>query len=490
MKSLAIFLGVFTSHVAASGVLRHRQYWPDPSSNDHNNNDIPTPQECIEISFTEPAWGIYDPALTSVNASSGGTQGDIRFLAINSATRVETTCRAQNIELDPTTDIWHNCSSSDLQFQFILSSFQLKLRGTWSCNSSLTFSGYGNWQEPIVQGCLDDWDAPRGQETLCIMGGSHVAASLSQPLPITPQAPYLPFTPTERSWRCVDRSWDPEWQLNNLTYTYTPTKDSYTISLNITNLSPETTTLCSATILTSSLPKNGSYSWIPCNFANGTTALSILPEPEYNILGLHESWSCWDGVEGVEAANYTGIVFFTPPKLSCVDNSCFLASPHNQTGYADGFTPHMPHTSYWKPSCTISSISELSAFTLNSYSLSDNKLNFSLRNPGSGDSYTLTNIPFSTTTADGQWQSCLSGDTTPWQLVGCKYLLEEDTKSIQFEIQWYCDDRDPSNAILFTATTAQTQLLSGSEPMTIPISNLTFKENQGIMDRGPTLPWI
>ncbi|KAK4167482.1 hypothetical protein QBC43DRAFT_363416 [Cladorrhinum sp. PSN259] len=505
MICLGLVLGVFASHVvvaASSGVMRPRQYWgPD------NNSSTPTPQECVEISFTEPAWGIYDPALTSVNASSGGTQGDIRFLAINSATRVEAACRAQNIELEPTgaqLDAWHNCSIPDLQFQFILSSFEVKLRGSWSCDnstSSLVFSGNGSWEEPIVQGCLDEWDTPRGQETLCIMGGSHVAAGLSSPIPMKPQAPYIPFTPSERPWRCVDRSWDPEWQVNELTYTYTLT--SYNISLNITNMSSENTTVCSATVIKKDLPTNGSFSWVNCTFPNGTVALELLPEPSYNVLGVRQSWSCWDGVEGVEPAQYSGVLFLTPPSLTCTPDqesqsqTCSLPAGHApllQTGYAD-VAPHMPHTSYANPSCTISSISNLTSFTLNSWSLdsSSGSANFSITNPGPGDTYHFTNLPVPTTSSDnsnddGEWRSCLAGENIPWQLVACKYSLSKN-KTIKFEMAWYCDDRDPSNSILFTASTAQTPL-TDAKPLLLPVSNLTYQPNRGVMDRGPTLPWI
>ena len=326
MMCLGLLLGILAgSHavVGASGVpppVRPRQWYaPDPG-----NAQTPTPKECVEISFTEPAWGIYDPALTSVNASSGGTQGDIRFLAVNSATGVQATCRAQNIELDPTgpqLDVWQNCSVPGLQFQFILSLFEVKLRGTWSCDNSslgLSFAASGSWEEPIVQGCLDEWNTPRGQETLCIMGGSHVAASLSSPVPIKPQAPYLPFTPTERSWRCVDRSWDPEWQVNDLAYRYDPSGSSYEVSLNVTNLSSEQVAACSAAVSKKDLPANGSSNWVDCLFANGTVALELLPEPAYGVLGLKQNWSCWDGVEGVEACvpTYESPLKTTSPVLT------------------------------------------------------------------------------------------------------------------------------------------------------------------------------
>lgn len=114
--------------------LQHRQYWPDPTP------VIRTPQECIEISLTYPRWSIFGPSLVAVNISSGGTQGDIRFLTLNSATGISANCTAQDIDLDPkgpgALDVWHNCSIPDLSFQFTLETLEMRLKGSWQCDNS------------------------------------------------------------------------------------------------------------------------------------------------------------------------------------------------------------------------------------------------------------------------------------------------------------------------------------------------------------------
>jgi len=112
----------------------------------------------------------------------------------------------------------------------------------------------------------------------------------------------------------------------------------------------------------------------------------------------------------------------------------------------------MPHTSYAR-SCTINSISNLTSLTLASYDISAG--NFTLTNPGSGDTYELANVPVS---ADGEWHSCLAGDRVPWQLVGCK--LNVGKEGIKFEVQWYCDDREPSNALVVPLLTYNNLSLS------------------------------
>lgn len=125
---VSILLGTASPGSAA---FHRRQYWPDPDA------AIPTPEECIKTSLTNPTWGIYGPTLLVVNSSSDGTQGDVRFLTLNTATGISANCTAEDIELDPmgseALSIWHNCSVPDLYFQFSLTSFEMRLKGTWSC---------------------------------------------------------------------------------------------------------------------------------------------------------------------------------------------------------------------------------------------------------------------------------------------------------------------------------------------------------------------
>jgi hypothetical protein len=131
-----LFLCTFSLFPDASiaSFTHRRQYWPDPELTTRS------PQECIKASFTNPTWGIYDPALVAVNSSSGGTQGDIRFLTVNSATGVSANCTAKDIDLDPkgagALDLWHNCSLPGLFFQFNLETLDMRLKGTWRCENS------------------------------------------------------------------------------------------------------------------------------------------------------------------------------------------------------------------------------------------------------------------------------------------------------------------------------------------------------------------
>ncbi len=114
--------------------LSPRQSWPDPEPR------RPSERSCIERSFSNPGWHIFSPALVSVNASNDGTQGDLRFLAVNTATGISSNCSVRNIELDPRTpeqlDVWYDCNIPDLQFQFSLTDFEMRMRGSWVCKEN------------------------------------------------------------------------------------------------------------------------------------------------------------------------------------------------------------------------------------------------------------------------------------------------------------------------------------------------------------------
>lgn len=131
---LLLYTLALHSDASIASVAHRRQYWPDPGLTTRS------PQECIKASFTNPTWGIYDPALVAVNSSSGGTQGDIRFLTVNSATGVSANCTAKDIDLDPkgasALNVWYNCSIPDLFFQFNLESLDMRLKGSWRCENS------------------------------------------------------------------------------------------------------------------------------------------------------------------------------------------------------------------------------------------------------------------------------------------------------------------------------------------------------------------
>ncbi|KAK4210554.1 hypothetical protein QBC37DRAFT_442656 [Rhypophila decipiens] len=538
---LAGFLGLLAEVVVSapatwsSGLsVQPRQYWPDPTK-----EPIPSEEECILESFSSPKWGIYDPALITVNGSSGGSMGDIRFLTMNTATGLVANCTANNIELDPkgldALEFWHNCSVPNLFFQFNLTSFELRLKGTWTCGESkLRFAANGTWEEPLIQGCLDDWEAPRGQEILCIMGNSQVWGGLSSPVNITPQLPLLPYTPQEPPWRCVDRSVDPQWQISNMLYQQDSLENHYNLSLDLLNLSNNEIVVCNVTVDQSRgiANKDGSVPWVDCrNTAkNNITSTSIMFDTINGLLWVKQSWNCSDGIEGLERNDFTGTAYLKtnlkcgkPLSLDLHDSEGSVtgtSSGYNCTlndtttdfaGYSPEAPVSMPHTSYSK-SCTMGSIINTTSLSLQKYEISElssgTKVGtFSLFNPGSGDTYHLFRIPVQD---DGAWHECNAADSAnsepyPWQLVGCRYSLDRKSHRISFQIQWYCDDRDPSHAILFDATAGTAVLpaekcddaksscrlpIDGTAEVAMPVSSLTWTSLSGPMDRGPILPWI
>lgn len=135
LARLVVF--VFALHASTAASIQHRQWTPDPGSG------VRTPQQCTETSLTNPTWGIFSPALVAINSSSGGTQGDLRFLAVNSATGLTANCTATDINIYPKgaadLAIWQNCSMPDLFFQFDLETFEMRLSGSWQCDNSSRF---------------------------------------------------------------------------------------------------------------------------------------------------------------------------------------------------------------------------------------------------------------------------------------------------------------------------------------------------------------
>lgn len=136
------------------------------------------------------------------------------------------------------------------------------------------------------------------------------------------------------------------------------------------------------------------------------------------------------------------------------DFNCSLSTtPIIFGGYVDS-APLMPHT-YYTPSCTIGSLFNTTTMELREYQIEETSVdgdqdtvsavgNFTLYNPGPRDMYKLLRLPV---VGDGSWHKCVDGQRAlPWQLVGCKYLWDRGSRRLGFQVQWYCDDRDPSNA--------------------------------------------
>ncbi|KAL1841802.1 hypothetical protein VTJ49DRAFT_6555 [Mycothermus thermophilus] len=436
MPSLSIsrllgFVHCLTVCYAAS--IQRRQYW----------QPTPSPEECLDISLTNPTWGILGPTLVLVNASSGGTHGDIRFQTVNTATGESANCTARDIDLDlkgpSAQDVWHNCSSPDLFFQFSLETFEARLKGSWRCGnaSSLLFTASGPWETPIVQGCLDEWDTPRGQQTLCIMGGSQVSASLQSPVAIHPQLPLTPFVPWEPARRCVDRSYDPQWYVHGLSYRERAAETSgmvstvYDLDIDVTNVSGGDRFNCSVTADLATVDqayRQGTTPWARCSGVAGSFDVAL--DARYGTLALRQSWECSDGVAGVERSQFHGIAY-SNVSLDCMRaptaenaesalhrylHSCGLSTaPVTITGYVDR-TPTMPHTVYSR-SCTIQSITKTTALGLREYRIdavgapdgSDDSSaygTFAVHNPRSGDTYEFDRMPV---VPDGGWHDTSSG---------------------------------------------------------------------------------
>jgi hypothetical protein len=142
------------------------------------------------------------------------------------------------------------------------------------------------------------------------MGNSQVSAGLSSPVAIHPQLPLRPYTPRERAQRCVDRSYDPEWQVNALLYEHhfvqkdNEKSTSYDVSLDVTNISDGQNMVCTVTVdLVQNTQTNGTTPWVRCNAtnpSNTSASIDVTLDTDYGILGVRQAWECSDGVAGVE----------------------------------------------------------------------------------------------------------------------------------------------------------------------------------------------
>lgn len=212
----------------------------------------------------------------------------------------------------------------------------------------------------------------------------------------------------------------------------------------------------------------------------------VLVDREYGLVGINQTWRCLDGSGGVaenadNAAGgvlaagdvasgpasdklYGGVGYIAPVDLLCgtatsnTDTTTSLTTkefnctlPQNaSTGVISGWAipaPPLPHTSYMK-SCTVNSVAA-TALQLTEYnyvSAQDQTegsvlASIAVRNPGSGDEFHMVDVPLR---VDGQWHDCVFGSQPyPWQLVTCRYMLDNGSRGVGFQLAWFCDDRDP-----------------------------------------------
>lgn len=93
-------------------------------------------EKCIAESKAHPRWEISNLDFTTINYNTGGRMGDITFNAYNPAIETMTSCRASNIDMSGGSKLWHDCTVAGTGFQFSLTDYGLKLKGTWNCGDS------------------------------------------------------------------------------------------------------------------------------------------------------------------------------------------------------------------------------------------------------------------------------------------------------------------------------------------------------------------
>ncbi|KAB5542779.1 hypothetical protein GE09DRAFT_1289451 [Coniochaeta sp. 2T2.1] len=488
---------LFSAATLATGhstFLSQRQY--DPSSEIN----------CKEISLTQPEWYLYDPSFTIF---TGGTTGDVGFAAYNVATNVTFDCYARGVDLALPVNRteWHNCGIPNTQFSFSELSNSFGLRGSWICNDApdLTFVANGSVELPEALGCNTE-----AAQRWCLYGNNAINPALSSPVNIKPFPAWYPRTPYEYPERCVERSDYPTWELHDFVYNHTGNEQS--VSLTVINIMNGARQSC---LLTTNEAQSRASAhaprWMDCTGASQpgseVSGTQIQFDHDYGLLGIRQSWKCHDNVaSNDEPDTYTGLGYLVTP-LDCTrpvthngegisDASTYTCSlpTRNISGYAAyDFPPRMPHTSYTH-SCTMNSINS-TGFILQHYEVitdPDKKkpdmATFKVYNPGPGDTYRIQNV---TVEGDGLWHKCQgSQDTLPWQLFDCEYLFDPSTSRLGVQFQWYCDDRDPYNAIIFS-TNATGKLPSGTSDMaTLNISSVSWKSTGSSMKRGPELPWV
>ncbi|KAH8899941.1 hypothetical protein GQ53DRAFT_869196 [Thozetella sp. PMI_491] len=505
---------------------------------------------CTKSSLSGPPWELLDPLL--VRAGHDG-KGDIEFTILHIPTSQNSSCVAKDVYLDEQPveppEVWYNCTNSNASISLTKNNTELKVRENWTCESSpkLKFASLGVLKEDTINACsVVGSSQPSPGGFICPIPNLEIPGNLSSPVVIAPVEPQLP-RPTvaaQRKASCAGQSSTPSWQVENLSvqHHYSATRESakayYDVSLTVTNLLNHEGVKCAARVdELPSVKNNGTAPWVKCQApkTDGIAKTEVMLDTAYGVLGVRQTWSCTDAGNTSRSTLYDGTGYRSvafncgsPLNSSITDESggvigrtsdynCSLPKTEF-TGYSR--PPAMPHTLY-KQSCTINSF-DVSTLALEGYEIatpvnasaaaSGPKVGtFTLKNPGSGDTYRLFRIPVQD---DGVWHTCEAGEKPlPWQLVSCQYQLDRKSNYVGFQVQWYCDDRDPSHAILFNATAGgkvpaeecttpseketmyhgetECRLKNLPQPggVDLPVSDLTWKSTSNAMDRGPILPW-
>jgi hypothetical protein len=91
---------------------------------------------CKEISFSHPAWYLWDPTLVTIN---GTTIGDFGVGLQNTANGGDFICLVESVELAPDSNgPWYNCSIPTAKFRPNLTTNSLEFSESWVCEDDPT----------------------------------------------------------------------------------------------------------------------------------------------------------------------------------------------------------------------------------------------------------------------------------------------------------------------------------------------------------------
>ena len=142
-------------------------------------------------------------------------------------------------------------------------------------------------------GCGSDTDF------YCIFGDTEIRARLESPLEIDPMEPWRPFIPYEYPEFCVQRSYYPTWEIDDLFYRHSP--DRHFLSFNLTNLSNGKKIPCGVQV-NESLTRGSAHEarWVYCDpgdtsnktVEGGVAGTKVLFDRDYSLLGVQQTWQC------------------------------------------------------------------------------------------------------------------------------------------------------------------------------------------------------
>lgn len=147
----------------------------------------------------------------------------------------------------------------------------------------------------MALGCGTDTDY------FCLYGNTEIRAQLFSPLNIDPYEPWTPRIPYEYPEHCVERSYYPTWEINDLVYDHAAEEPS--LSFNLTNLSNGNKLPCATNANESET--RGSFHkavWLDCGpeessgeiAEGGVSGTKILFDRDYSLLGVQQTWRCLD----------------------------------------------------------------------------------------------------------------------------------------------------------------------------------------------------